>query len=45
MQALIGKYQHGDQYQDYLFTKAILLRYFNDKYNDTIDEVRYQSSI
>lgn len=45
MQALLGKYQHGDQYQDYVFAKAILLRYFNDKYNDTIDEVRYQRSI
>ena len=45
MQALLGKYQHGDQYQDYVFAKTILLRYFNDKYNDTIDEVRYQRSI
>ena len=44
MEAVIGKLKHGDYYQDYVFTKAIMLRYFNDKYNDTIDRVDYSSS-
>ena len=39
MEAALGKCKHGDYYQDYVFTKAIMLRYFNDKYNDTIDYV------
>ncbi len=44
MEAVLGKLKHGDYYQDYVFTKAIMLRYFNDKYNDTVDRVTYQSS-
>lgn len=44
MEAVLGKLQHGDYYQDYVFTKAIMLRYFNDKYNDTIDRVDPRSS-
>lgn len=44
MEAVIGKCKHGDCYQDYVFTKAIMLRYFNDKYNDTIDQVDPRSS-
>ena len=39
MEATLGKCKHGEYYQDYVFTKAIMLRYFNDKYNDTIDYV------
>lgn len=44
MEAVLGKLKHGDYCQDYRFTKAIMLRYFNDKYNDTIDKVEYSSS-
>ena len=44
MEATLGKNKHGDYYQDYVFTKAIMLRYFNDKYNDTIDYVDPRSS-
>ena len=44
MEAVVGKLKHGDYYQDYVFTTAIMLRYFNDKYNDTIDRVNYSSS-
>jgi hypothetical protein len=45
MGAVLGKLKHGDYYQDYVFTKAIMLRYFNDKYNDTIDQVDPRSSV